>query len=266
MPNNSQRWPFDVAQNASPVACDHWIPVDRFLNNGTTQSRLGVGLNFTQDSNIVGQDFGIPGPYFGLFPLNASSGDSVRQNGVPNLEYLLSQDVKIAFIYGDRDYRCPWTGAEMTALALKWDGQEKFSQAGYEVMEQTASQGDAKTHSANEDLTAQQRKALVKQHGLFSFTRVMDAGHAVSAFAPSTVAEIWRRAVVGKDVVSGGVDVFPDGYGAGSNYSTKGPKTSWEWRNEFPPSNFTFTCMVAGEWSGTNPWMPILEAEADTGA
>lgn len=208
----------------------------------------------------------------GLFPLNASSGDAVRQNGVPNLEYLLSQGVKMAFIYGDRDYRCPWTGAEMTALSLEWAGQQGFSQAGYEVMSQTEDQAGVNKELAKKSdqelLTPQQRKALVKQHGLLSFTRVMDAGHTVGAFAPSTVAEIWRRAVYGKDVVSGDVDVIPEGCGAqdgasaSANYSTTGPTTSWGWRNEFPPQNFTFTCMVAGEWSKTNPWTPILAAEA----
>lgn len=107
-------------------------------------------------------------------------------------------------------------------------------------------------------LAVQQRQALVKQHGLFSFTRVMNAGHSVSAYAPSTVAEIMRRVLTGKDVVSGQVNVTT----SANNYSTTGPTTSWQWRNEFPPSNYTFTCMVAGEWSKTNPWAPILAAEA----
>lgn len=65
------------------------------------QQELGVPVNWTGVSTIVSDN------YFGL------SGDILRTAGLKDLEYLLSQNVKVALVFGDRDYRCP---CEYTAL------------------------------------------------------------------------------------------------------------------------------------------------------
>lgn len=222
-----------------PAPCPFWIPAYYYLNNATIQQELGVALNFTPDANVIQQNFGLPGAYFGMFPLNASTGDSVRQNGLPNIEYLLAKGVKVAFIFGDRDYRCPWTGGEATALTANWTGQSGFANAGYEMLQGV-------TTPINEGGL----RALVKQYGQFSFSRVMDAGHSVSAFAPETVYKIFERTVNGLDVVTGQ-------QAAGKKYSTSGPTDSWSWRNKLPDQP-PVTCMVEGQYTSTNPLAALV--------
>ena len=196
------------------------------------QQALGVPLNFTANSEVVEANFGLPSIYTNR-PIVKQTGDPVRQNGLPNVEYLLVKGAKVAFIFGDRDYRCPWTGGEMTALAAKWMHQSDFAAAGYQEMQgivTLASEGG--------------QKALVKQSSRFSFSRVMDSGHAVSAYAPETVYRIFERTMQGLDVVSGKES-------AGDGYHTNGPKQSWSWRNKLPAKT-PKGCMVEGQFRPYN--------------
>jgi hypothetical protein len=156
--------------------CPWYLPVSNYLNSGTVQSELGVPLNFTYDSAVVTTNFGLPSPYTKR-PIAKQTGDSVRQNGLPDIEYLLANGVKVAFVYGDRDYRCPWTGGQATALAAQWTGGIDFASAGYEELQGISERG-------------LDHGGVVKQAGLLSFTRVFDAGHSVSAYAPETVSRL----------------------------------------------------------------------------
>lgn len=214
----------------------------QYLNTASVQQALGVPLNCTYDSEVVTANFGLPSGY-GTLPLSATTGDAARQNGLPNIEYLLKNDVKVAFIFGDRDYRCPWTGGEATALAAKWEHQDDFANAGYEKLQGIVT-------PENEGGL----QAVVKQYGQFSFTRVFDAGHSVSAYAPETVYRIFDRTINGLDVVTGTESI--DG-----GYHTTGPTTSWQWRNTLPkpaPS----TCMVEGQFQKRLPKLQRLVGAA----
>lgn len=193
------------------------------------QQELGVPLNFTCDSQISLTNFGEEQTVYSR-PLSKSTGDPVRQNGLPRIEYLLSKDVKVAFIYGDRDYRCPWTLGEKTALATKWEHQTDFANAGYEEMQGIVTPADEGG-----------RPALVKQYGRLSFSRVYQSGHAVSAYAPETVSRIFDRTMLGLDVVAGKKSIEGDGY------HTTGPKTSWSWRETMP--RVPNTCMFHGKFT-----------------
>lgn len=70
---------------------------------------------------------------------------------------------------------------------------------------------------------------LVRQHGNVSFSRVFEAGHSVAAYQPETVYRIFERAVNGRDVATGEVDVVSD-----PAYSTSGPENSLATKNELP--------------------------------
>ncbi len=194
---------------------------------------LGVPLNFTYDSNLVAATFGLPTTYSFL-----GTGDSVRQAGLPNIEYLLANGVKVALVYGDRDYRCPWTGAETTVKAAKWAHQQGFLNAGYEKIQGIKGGG----------------RGVVKQFGLLSFSRVFDAGHAVNAYKPEATYRIFERAMFGKDIATGSESAI------GVGYHTTGPTDSWGWRNTLPV-DVPHTCMIEGKWTATNPWEAFLEAQ-----
>lgn len=83
---------------------------------------------------------------------------------------------------------------------------------------------------------------LVRQHGNVSFSRVFDAGHAVAAYQPQTVYEIFERSMFRKDIATGSQDV-------NDCFSTKGPLSSWATKNSAPsdsPENVCYT-YVAGD-------------------
>lgn len=174
---------------------------------------------------------------FGFVPDSPipATGDSTRQAGMANLEYLLGDGVKVAMIFGDRDYRCPWTGGEATAKAASWKHQKGFLAAGYQELQGLTSQGA--------------KGGVVKQFGQLSFTRVFDSGHSVSAYAPEAVFRVFNRTTFDKDVVSGQKAV-------GDGYHTTGPTDSWGWRNKMP-APIQNTCIVEGKFLPENPWAAV---------
>ncbi|KIW32326.1 uncharacterized protein PV07_03880 [Cladophialophora immunda] len=225
----NNRSDFDVAI-LNPDPCPYDLAVTNYLNLPAVQASLGVPLNFTYDSELTTGVYGLPTPYQFL-----GTGDSFRQAGLPNIEYALATGVKVAFVFGDRDYRCPWTGGEATAKAAKWAHQPGFLAAGYEPIQGIKGAGA--------------RHGLVKQFGALSFSRILDAGHSVSAYAPEAVYRVFERVMFGRDVATGSRSV-------GATYRTTGPADSWGWRNTLP-ANVPRTCMVEGEFTPTNPWGAI---------
>ncbi|KAI1618682.1 carboxypeptidase [Exophiala viscosa] len=226
---------FDVAI-ATPDQvdqCPYYLPVAEYLNIPKVQSALGLPLNWTWDSEVVTAVFGFPTP----LALNGT-GDAFRQAGMDNINYLLQNDIKIALLFGDRDYRCPWTGGEMTAKAATWTNSAGFLEAGYQPLQ---------------GLTSSTKGGVVKQYGPLSFTRVFDSGHSLSAYAPETVFRVFNRTTFGKDVVSGAKMIGP-------NYHTTGPTDSWGWRNKMPANApFDDTCIVEGKFLPESPWVAIAE-------
>ncbi|KIY01041.1 uncharacterized protein Z520_03707 [Fonsecaea multimorphosa CBS 102226] len=232
----NNRSDFDVAVH-TPDPCPYNLGVTKYLNLPAVQTSLGVPLNFTYDSELVTGVYGFPTPYPFL-----GTGDTFRQAGMPNIEYALARGVKVAFVFGDRDYRCPWTGAETTAKAARWAHQTDFvGVAGYEPLQGTTSNSSSSSKDGPQ--------ALVKQYGALSFSRVLNAGHAVSAYAPEVVYRVFERVMFGKDVATGSTAV-------NSTYHTTGPLDSWAWRNTLP-ADVPHTCMVEGEWTAKNPWGDI---------
>jgi carboxypeptidase D len=112
------------------------------------QKELGVRVNFTWTSNPVAE---------GIFAI----GDTFPREGMKDLEYLLNTGVKAALAYGDRDFKCPWVGAENLSLKANWTGAEEFRAAGYEHIRTN------KSYSGG----------VVRQRGDLSFARVFEAGH-----------------------------------------------------------------------------------------
>ena len=93
-----------------------------------------------------------------------------------------------------------------------------------------------------------QLRAITKQAGLLSFTRVFDAGHAVSAYAPEEVYAVFARSMFDLDVPTGQVAAGP-----GKHFVTKGPKSSWGWKNVLP-KNGANACMVEGRFPKQNAY------------
>lgn len=137
-------------------------------------------------------------------------------------------------VYGDRDYRCNCTlrkgsclfakplthacvgiGAENVSLTVEYPQAAAFRASGY----------------GNITTNATYTGGVIRQHGNFSFSRVFDAGHAVSAFQPETVYRIFMRAMFDTDVATGTVSTAGN-----ANYSTRGPASSFGFKNVLPES------------------------------
>ena len=67
-----------------------------YFNQQWVQQALGVPLNFTFSSNLVVQATLFPG---------GGTGDAARRN-MSSINYIASKGIKIALVFGDRDFRC----------------------------------------------------------------------------------------------------------------------------------------------------------------
>lgn len=85
----------------------------------------------------------------------------MKGDNLAHLGELLDDGVKVALMYGDKDYQCNWYGGEALSLAIDSDTQSSFSEAGYADIQTNASYVGGK----------------VRQHGNLTFSRVFDAGH-----------------------------------------------------------------------------------------
>jgi carboxypeptidase C (cathepsin A) len=118
-----------------------------FLSQQWVQKALGVPVNYTKSSEAVSGAF-------------TSLGDFVRPGSREAVSYLLDNGVKVAMMFGDRDFICNWIGGERISLAIDYSATQQFRDAGYSPISTTEGVG-----------------SMVRQRGNFSFSRVFQAGH-----------------------------------------------------------------------------------------
>ncbi|VUC25523.1 unnamed protein product [Clonostachys rosea] len=171
-----------------------------FFNQAWVQQELGVPLNYTRGSKAVEEAFLL------------ATGDPLRYD-FSHLTRLLNGGVNIAMVYGDRDYRCNWLSGENASLHIPFQSAGDFAKAGYEPIT---------TNSSYEG-------GLVREHGKLSFSRVFQAGHSAGGYQPETVSVIFERAMFGKDVATGKVDLATT-----PEYSSKGESNIRGVKNELP--------------------------------
>ncbi|KAJ4395818.1 hypothetical protein N0V93_000032 [Gnomoniopsis smithogilvyi] len=173
-----------------------------FYNQRWVQETLGVPVNFTLSADAVVENF------------FSATGDPM----IPSykaLETIVDAGVGVAFVYGDLDYQCNWLGMENVSLSMDYADAAAFRAAGYAPIHTNASYTGG----------------LVRQYGSVSFSRVFQAGHDTWAYQPETVARIFERAVLGRDIATGRVDVDTESHtnnsscSAGGGYSSKGPSS-----------------------------------------
>ncbi|KAL7893039.1 Alpha/Beta hydrolase protein [Trichoderma sp. SZMC 28014] len=169
-----------------------------YLNSREVQLALGVPLNFTGLSTAVAQAF-------------VETGDFIRGGNLKVLGDLLNSGVRVALVYGDRDYQCNWLGGEQISLAIQSSSSASFRAAGYASI------------STNDSFVG----GVVRQHGNLSFSRVFDAGHQVPYYQPETAYRIFSRAMTGADIATG--QILTE-----ANYSTAGPSSSFCIKNTVP--------------------------------
>ncbi|KAL1884177.1 hypothetical protein VTK73DRAFT_5313 [Phialemonium thermophilum] len=216
--------PYEALSGRNPFDIGHFLPdpfpppyAVGYLNTLGVQQQLGAHVNLTEPSNLVANLF-------------VSTGDFQRSH-LQEVATLLDAGVKVALIHGDRDYQCNWMGGEAVSLAVPYSRSKGFKSAGYAKI--TTSGGHT--------------RGVVRQHGIFSFSIVYQAGHEVPYYQPETAFTIFARTLSGRDVATGVKEVNPRGSSYGGRiYSTTGPATANELlvAVDFPPPQPQPECYV----------------------
>ncbi|EEP79450.1 hypothetical protein UREG_04296 [Uncinocarpus reesii 1704] len=175
-----------------------------YLSQAHVQEAMGVPVNFTSLAR---------GGYLGF----GATGDYIRTDArgyLGDIGYLLDSGVKVALIYGDRDYACNWIGGEDVSLAVEYSDSDRFRAAGY-----------ADIHTNDSYIGGQ-----VRQYGNFSFSRIYQSGLQVPAYQPETAYELFTRVHSNRDIATGEIDTARE-----VTYSTSGSSTTFQVKNEVPP-------------------------------
>lgn len=196
----SGRSAYDISQiYLDPFPDNYYL---EYLNQVSVQQAVGTPVNYTQDSQAVLDAF-------------FDSGDYARDGILLDLINLVNSGVRVALIYGDRDYVCNWFGGEAVSFAVAgalpqyagWYG------AGYTPV------------VANSSYVG----GVVREYANFSFTRVYDAGHLVPAYQPETVFTIFTRIIEGTEIGLG-TEVNLNNFGstgdANSTHTNSAPSMS----------------------------------------
>ena len=147
-----------------------------YLNTAEVQAAIGARVNYTQSSTAVAGAF-------------SQTGDHARGGQISDMAYLLSLGVRVALIYGDRDYICNWIGGEAISfsVAAQSPAYMPFYSAGYaDIVTNDSYIGGA-----------------VRQYGNLSFSRIYDAGHLIPAYQPETAFTVFTRIIMGTEISTG---------------------------------------------------------------
>lgn len=203
---SSGRDVYDITQNMpDPFPPSTYL---EYLNNADVQAAIGVAVNYTQTNAAVANAF-------------LQTGDYERGDHIGEMASLLSRGVRIALLYGDRDYICNWFGGEAVSfsIAAQTAGYSPFFSAGYaDIVVNTTYVGGA-----------------VRQYGNLSFSRIYDAGHLISAYQPETAFTVFTRIIMGNDISLGGAADL-------STYTSNGTANATE--TSKAPGQLEPTCWV----------------------
>lgn len=147
-----------------------------YLNMLSVQKAIGSPVNYTETSAPVVNAF-------------QSTGDYAKGNQISALASLLNSGIRVALIYGDRDYACNWLGGEALSFSIAGSVPQytPFYGAGYAPL------------VTNSNYVG----GVVRQFGNLSFTRIYDAGHLIGAYQPESLFELFSRIIQGVDLSKG---------------------------------------------------------------
>lgn len=205
---------YDVAHDVlDPFPPNYYMG---YLSQGWVLGAIGAAVNWTQSVDSVYNAFQNTGDYAGSDVLGY----------LEDIAYVLDQGIKVALVYGDRDYACNWIGGEEVSVAIDYSDANQFRSAGYTDL------------YTNDTFIG----GKVRQYGNFSFTRVYQAGHEVPAYQPETAYAIFNRSLENLDIATGQISTVEN-----TNYGTKGPSSTWDVKNEVPPMPEP-TCYILALW------------------
>ncbi|KAF1985629.1 putative carboxypeptidase S1 [Aulographum hederae CBS 113979] len=153
---------YDISQSAEDPFPPSYF--QGFLNQAWVQQAAGAPLNFTTSVNSVNAAF-------------SRTGDFPRDGYLADLAFVLDSGIKVAMVYGDRDFACNWIGGEEVSLAVQHRQAPLFKQAGYAQVQTNVSYVGG----------------MVRQYGNFSFTRVFEVSYCLPDFPSLLFLESLKR-------------------------------------------------------------------------
>ncbi|KAI1462996.1 uncharacterized protein F4812DRAFT_464115 [Daldinia caldariorum] len=135
-----------------------------YLANEDIHKELGAPVNHTDISNTVGKAFSLTGDYARRDP-----------NGyLKDIARLLDLGIQVAMIHGDRDFACNWIGGERVSPKPVTLLVVHVKKAGY----------------ADVTIDDSTPVGQVRQHNLFSFTRVYQFGYYSTNGLPTSTTTL----------------------------------------------------------------------------
>lgn len=172
---HSGRSVYNISQNQlNPFPPDTYL---EYLNSAAVQAAIGSPVNYTQDNA-------------GVYEAFLQTGDYERGDQISQLSDLLAAGVRVALIYGDRDYICNWLGGEAVSFSVAGatiPTYYPFYAAGYAPIVVNSSYIGG----------------VVREYGNLSFSRIYDSGHLIPAYQPETAFTVFTRIIMGTDVSTG---------------------------------------------------------------
>ncbi|KAL8969836.1 MAG: hypothetical protein Q9183_001801, partial [Haloplaca sp. 2 TL-2023] len=191
---------YDITQtDPSPFPPSTYL---EYLNTPDLQSAIGVAVNYTESNSVVSNAF-------------VQTGDYQRGDQISQMAYLLSLGVRVALLYGDRDFICNWMGGEAVSfsIAAQSPSYAPFYSAGYaDIVINDTYVGGA-----------------VRQYGNLSFSRIFDAGHLIPAYQAETAFTVFTRIITGKDMSLGNsidLSTYASNGTANTTYTSKAPDSA----------------------------------------
>ncbi|KAL9015030.1 MAG: hypothetical protein Q9173_000328 [Seirophora scorigena] len=196
----SGRSVYDIAQLVpSPFPPSTYL---EYLNTAEFQGGIGVALNYTESNSAINNAF-------------VETGDYERGDQISQLAYLLSLGVRVALVYGDRDYICNWLGGEAVSfsIAALSPAYAPFYSAGY----------------ADIVVNSNYVGGVVRQYGNLSFSRIYDAGHLIPAYQPETAFTVFTRIIMGTGMSLGepiDLSTYSSNGTANATYTSRAPDSA----------------------------------------
>jgi cathepsin A (carboxypeptidase C) len=154
------------------IKCEHgnlcydFDNIEKYLNQATVQSQLGVSKKWGSCNMAVNLQFQLAGDWMRDF-----------SHMIPDL---LHDGVEVLIYAGDEDYICNWLGNKAWTKALEWNSKDAFNSA-----DDVEWQVEGKT-------AARHRNA-----GSFHFMQIFEAGHMVPMDQPSVSLEMVNAFITG---------------------------------------------------------------------
>jgi len=165
---------------------------------------------------------------------------------VSDIAHVLDHGVKVAMMYGERDYTCDWVQGELTSLKLPWGSKDDFSAAGFAPLV----------------ISSHPSGTLTRQYGNLSFTQVHEAGQRVPSRQLEIGYVIFMRVLLGRVIATRTVDL-QQAAAKGERYATEGPSDMWWKKSDVVPA-FPHECYhpgiggcTANERSGRSMTVPL---------